>query len=193
MPECFGFQGMCDDVSSPRYKILNPTADAKIKNSDMRKRIKAANKIIELDLESAQAMLLRLNGSFFQTPTELDDCQNLLMDFVDDAEEPGLNAVLKEETSLNIDEQTTILIGSLINAGQLSFDKVQGKISKKLKDGKWAEVRDMANEYSMDEKKRLFSDFLNTDAGKALREDLENDFKAFDAKASTAKKTLKTV
>ncbi len=49
----------------------------------------------------------------------------------------------------------------------------------------------MANEYSMEEKRRLFSDFLNTDTGKALREDLENDLRSFDAKVATAKKTVK--
>ena len=79
-----------------------------------------------------------------------------------------------------IDDKTTILIGSLLNAGLISFDATEGKISKKDKDGKWIVVREMSDEYSMEERKRLFSDFLNTDDGKALKTDLEKDLKAFE-------------
>ena len=173
-PEFEGFKGFCDDVKSPRYKLLDEAGEQKIKNTDTRKRIKAANKIIDLNLEAAQELLLRLNGSFFVTPTELEPCQNLLIDFVDDAEEAGLDAILKEEAERTVDETTTVLIGKLINAKVLSFDAVEGKITK-VKGGKEIILRDMSSEYSMDERKRLFSDFLNTTDGSALKNDLEND------------------
>lgn len=173
-PEFEGFKGFCDDVKSPRYKLLDEAGEQKIKNTDTRKRIKAANKIIDLNLEAAQELLLRLNGSFFVTPTELEPCQNLLIDFVDDAEEAGLDAILKEEAERTVDEKTTVLIGKLINAKVLSFDAVEGKITK-VKGGKEIILRDMSSEYSMDERKRLFSDFLNTTDGSALKNDLEND------------------
>ena len=174
-PEFEGFIGTCDDVSQPRYKLLDNASENRIKNSDIRKRVKAANKVVDLTLEEAQAMLIRLNGSFFTTPMDLEECQNLLMDFVDDAEEGGLNAVLKDDDDATVDEKTTVLIGKLINAERLSFDAVEGKISKKDNDNKWITIRDMSAEYSMDERKRLFSDFLNTDDGKALKNDLQND------------------
>ena len=181
-PGCEGFEGTCDDVPQPIYKILDKAAQEKVKNSDIRKRVKAANKIIDLELDEAQAMLIRLNGSFFETPKELEECQNLLMEFVDDAEEAGLDAVLRDDKDINIDDKTTILIGKLVNAEMLSFDKLDGKISKKDKNGKWIEIREMSSEYPLNERVRLFSDFLNTDDGKALKNDLEKDLKSLDKK-----------
>lgn len=133
-------------------------------------------KILGLELKPAQRMLIRINGSYFKTSDDVEECQNMLIDFLDNADEPGLDAILKEDSELNIDEQTTILIGELINQGTLSFDKVEGKISKKI-GNKWVEVRDMSSEYSMDERKRLFSDFLNSADGDTLKTDLENDLK----------------
>lgn len=173
-PAIDGFKGFCDEVNQPVYKLLDEALENKIKNKDMRKRIKAANKIIDMELEEATALLIRLNGSFFETPKELDECQNFLMQFIDDAEEAGLDAVLQNE--INIDDQTTILIGKLINQGTLSFDAVEGKISKKDKSGKWITIRDMSSEYTVEERKRLFSDFLNSPSGKPLKDDLESDF-----------------
>ena len=116
----------------------------------------------------------------------------MLIEFVDAAEDKGLDAVLKEDNETTVDEKTTVLIGKLLNAGILSFDKSEGKISKLDKSGKWIEVRDMSSAYSLDERKRLFSDFLNTSDGKALKDDLENDLKNNSAKkgesASKSKK-----
>lgn len=177
-PECFGFEGICDEIREPRFRELDKGKDVKTTNDDLRKRAKAINKILELDLEGAQNMLLRLNGTFFITPSDLEECQNLLVDFLDNAEEAGLDAILKE--SLNVDEKTTVLIGKLLNSGTLSFDALAGKISKKDKNGKWYEVRDMADSYSLEERKRLFSDFLNTEDGKPLKNDLEGDLKAVE-------------
>jgi hypothetical protein len=187
-PGIEGFKGTCDDVPQPFYKLLDEVAESKVKNSDIRLRVKAANKVLSLDLEGAQSMLIRLNGSFFETPKDLEECQNLLMEFVDDSEEAGLKAVLQDEGETNIDDKTTVLIGKLINAGKLSFDAVEGTISKKDKNGEWIKVRDMSAEYSLDERKRLFSDFLNTKDGKPLKEDLEKDLNEDEGDVSETKK-----
>lgn len=187
-PEFEEFKGSCDEVRQPRYKLLDEAAEAKVKNTDTRKRIKAANKVIDMDLPEAQALLLRLNGSFFKTPSELEECQNLLIGFIDDAEEGGLDAILKEDKSITVDEKTVILIGRMVNAGLLSFDTVKGKISKKGKDDKWIELREMSDEYSLDERMRLFSDFLNTEDGKTLRNDLEKDLNVYETKNKNPKK-----
>lgn len=189
-----GFKGTCDEVREPAYKLLDEAAERLVKNSDTRKRIKAANKVAELKLDEARAMIIRLNGSFVATPNtgndeaDLEACQEMLWGFVDDMEEAGLNAVLMDEKDITIDDKTTILIGSLLNAGLLSFDATQGKISKKDKDNKWITVREMSDEYSMEERKRLFSDFLNTDDGKALKTDLEKDLKSFEKAAAKKEK-----
>lgn len=181
-----GFKGTCDEIREPQYKLLDEATEALIKNSETRKRIEAASKVLKSNLDEARSMLIRLNGSFFETPNtgndeaDLGECQNMLWAFIDDAEEPGLDAVLQNEKDITIDEQTTVLIGKLLNAKLISFDATEGKISKKDKDNKWIVVREMSDEYSMEERKRLFSDFLNTDDGKALKLDLEKDLKAFD-------------
>ncbi len=188
-PAFEGFIGTCDEIREPLYRLLDVAKDNEIKNSDTRKRIEAASKVLKLNLEDARSMLIRLNGSFFETPNTGDDkadlgeCQNMLWAFIDDAEEAGLDAVLMNEEDVNIDDKTTVLLGRLLNADLLSFDAVDGKISKKDKDGKWITVRDMSTEYELDERKRLFSDFLNTEDGKALKIDLEKDLKAADKKA----------
>lgn len=183
-PEFIEFKGNCDTVRQPTYKLLDEVKEAKEKNSDIRLRVKAATKILDLSLEEAQSMLIRLNGSFFETPqakdgkTEADatsECQNMLMEFIDDAEEEGLKAVLMDEEDATIDDKTTVLIGKLINAGKLSFDAVEGKVSKKGKDGEWIEIRNLSTEYSIEERKRMFSNFLNTAEGKPLKNDLESD------------------
>ena len=187
-PECEGFEGICDDISEPKFKLIDKLADVKTENSDLKRRTKAASKILDLELKDAQDMLIRLNGSFFQTPDDVEECQNMLIDFLDNAEDAGIDAILKDDSNLNVDEKTSVLIGNLLNAGVLSFDAVDGKISKKDADGKWIEIRDMASTYSLDERKRLFSDFLNTEDGKALKNDLEKDLEEVNtSKKSKAK------
>lgn len=176
-PEYIGFKGLCDDVAQPRYKLLDAVGDAKLKNADTLKRIKAANKVADItSLSALQSMIIRLNGSFVKTPDSVEDCQNLLWDFIDDHEGLALDDVLKdEENETTIDEKTSILIGKLMNADKLSFDAVQGKISKRGKGGEWITLRDMSAEYPLTERMRLFSDFLNTADGKPLKNDLEKD------------------
>ena len=177
-PEFEGFDGECDDVRVPKFKLIDKIADAKIKNSDIRLRAQALNKVLSMELEGLQAMLIRLNGSFFLTPDNKEDCENLLVEFIDDAEEAGLNSILKEDTEISIDDKTTILIGKLINTGHLSFDAVQDKVAKKDKTGKWVSLIDMSSDYEIAEKKRLFAEFLNTKDGELLKSDLENDLAA---------------
>ena len=182
--------GLYPNTAFPSEGIIVPVCnnilmakEAKEKNSDIRLRVKAASKVLELNLEDAQAMLIRLNGSFFKTPNDVEECQNMLMAFIDDSEEGGLKAVLQEEEDTNIDDKTTVLIGKLINAGLLSFDAVEGKVSKRDKNGEWITVRDLSPEYSLDERKRLFSNFLNTAEGNPLKVDLENDLRSNTTKA----------
>lgn len=177
-PEFQGFKGFCDDVREPRYKLLDNEAEARLKNSDTKLRVKAAYKVMNMEsLEDLQSLMLRLNGSFFVPPNNVDDCQNDLMNFIDDAEEEGLKAVLKEEKDTTVDDQTKVLIGKLINAELLTFDAVKGNISKKDKDGKWMPIRELSDEYPIDTRVKMFSDFLNTEDGKVLRLDLERDLK----------------
>lgn len=168
-PEFQGFKGTCDSVREPKYKLLDEVGDAKIENAKTRKRVKAANKIYDLDLAGAKEMIIKLNGFSIDTPDDLDLCQQMLIKFIDDHEEEGLDAVLSEETTN--DEKNTVLIGLLVEKELLNFDLGKGKVSKKDAAGKWVAVKDISAD-TMDEQKRLFSQYLLTKKGAALLEDL---------------------
>lgn len=173
-PGCDGFEGVCDDIPFPEFKLLNPEEDIKSTNTEFKKRTQAAVKIVGLNLKQAQDLLIRLNGAWFKTSESLDECQNLLVDYLDSADESGVDALLKEDVT--IDEKNSILIGKLLNANMLSFDAIEGKIVKKKKDGKrWIEVKDMPASALPHEKIRLFSEYLNSNEGSLLKDDLEKD------------------
>lgn len=188
-PEFEGFKGTCDDVPMPRYRLLDETKDVKNLNEETRKRLRAGNKIFSLELQQAQELLIRLNGSFFKTPQPADytgateeaniesakeECQNMLMAFMDDTNDKGLDAILKEE--INIDEKTTILIGNAINAGILSFDETENQVSKKQGD-KWVSVKEISSEYQPEQRKLYFAEFLSSTDGKLLANDLAKELK----------------
>jgi len=173
-PEHQGFKGICDDVREPTFKMVDKAGDMKSKNTEFNLRVDAAVKIKNLqELKDAQDLLLRLNGTWFTTPDDLDECKDLLIDFLDNAEEAGLKAILKEPKDLTVDEKTHILVGKMINAGKLSFDVVEGKVCKKDRDGKWIEIRDIPTTFTADEKARMFTGWLNTMDGVLLMNDFE--------------------
>ncbi|HEY9342631.1 MAG TPA: hypothetical protein VIQ23_13690 [Hanamia sp.] len=163
------FEGFSDDHRTPCYKLLDLEADSKVLNTEIRTRVKAANKVLDMSLEGKQELLLRLNGSFFTPPKEDIDCENMLMEIIDDMDESGLKEVLRNE--LTADESVSILIGKLLNAGELSFNKNPNQISKKVK-GNWVDVKAISSDYTPEERKRYFIEFLTSDSGEALLADL---------------------
>jgi hypothetical protein len=190
-PEFNEFKGSCDSVKKHCYKLLDKVGESKIKNDDTKKRVKAAYKIINLELDSARNLLIKINGSYFETPktgndeSDLQECQNMLTEFLDSTNEAGLDAILKEDITDTIDEKTTVLLGKLINAGELSFDAVADAIAKKGKDNNWIKLRDIsATQYTAAERMRLFSDFLNTEDGKPLKNDLEKQMADIERKSA---------
>lgn len=196
-PEFETFKGSCDDVKKPCYRLVNKAADSKTKNLETKKRVMAASKIYTFDLDEARAMLIKINGAYFDTPntgdaeSDLAECQNMLTDFLDDTNEAGLDAILKEEATDTVDEKVTILIGKLINAGEVSFDVQADAIVKKGKDGAWIKMRDISStQYTPEERMRLFSDFLNTEDGKILKTDLEKQLTDFESKPSKKDKNI---
>lgn len=171
-PEFQGFEGYCDTVREPKYRLLNEAVDAKLKNTETKKRIQAASKVFDLGLKQAQEMLTRLNGSFFETPNTIEECQNMLITFIDDSEEAGLDAVLKVKN--NDDEEATILIGSLLRKEKLSFNVKEGQVSKKDVNGKWIDVKEIVAD-TLEERKRLFIQYILSDNGNSLLNDLVDE------------------
>lgn len=168
-------------VKRKEYTLLDLESAQKSKNSDFKKRLAASNKIDKLDLEEAQQMIIRLNGFSVETPKTVEECQNWLIAFLDDAEDEGIEAIMKEDKAITTDEKTAILIGELVNNKLLEFAADNYSINKPGKDGKKIEIRNIVAD-TLQERERLFGNFLDTSDGKALREDLEKDLAAFKTK-----------
>ena len=170
-----GEVGMSDET--PLYTLLDKEVEAKATNSGFKKRLKAANKIAAIeDLKEGQDLMIRLNGSFFIPPDDILDIQNALIDFIDDADDAMLDALLKEDKDVSVDEKATILIGRAINEKIISFEALTNQVGKKKGDG-WVEVKEISSEHSLEERKRYFAEFLTSDDGKLLRADLEKELK----------------
>lgn len=178
-----GWKGYSDE--KPLYTLLDKEVEAKVTNEQFKKRLKAANKIEAIkDVKEGQDLMIRLNGSFFEPPENIIDIQNALIEFIDDANDAMLDNLLKEETT--VDEQTTILIGRAISMGVLSFDAIKNQVSKKVNDA-WSPVKMISDEYSPEERKRYFAEFLTSENGKLLMEDLKKDTAEPDSKPAKAK------
>jgi hypothetical protein len=161
----------------PLYMLLDKENEVKVTNKELKLRVKAAARVMDIEtLEEAQELIIRLNGKHVVPPATLEECQNRLMDFIDSAEEGGLNAVLKTEQTK--DEKINILITKAINADVISFSKEKNQVSKKGKgkgDNTWKAVKMIGSDIDTTERQRLFAEYLATPEGEALREDIEKD------------------
>ena len=185
-PEFVGSPYVADSVRNKCYKLLDEKAESAIKNADLRRRVKAAALIMSLEVEAAQAMIIRLNGAPVETPKDIEGCQNWLMQFLDDTNDAGIDAIMLEEKQIPIEDKTIILVGKLINAEIISFDAITGNVAKKDKSDKWQILKEVAAGNTFEERQQLFSHFLNTDEGKELRASLEKDLKSYEKKQSTS-------
>lgn len=166
-------QGFSD--VKPLYTLLDTESEAKITNQDTRRRAKAVLKVMDIeDLEEIQNLMIRLNGSFFVAPDNLIDCQNSLVQYIDDADDEMLDALLKDKKEVSADEKVTILIGRAIQDGVLSFDVLKNQVAKKKGNG-WTPVKEISSEHPLEERKRYFAEFLTSEDGKLLKEDLEKE------------------
>lgn len=167
-PQFDGFKGeRPEDIRMPLYTVHDKYAEITSDNLMFKKRLRAANKIDALEsVSAAQSLLIRLNGSSFKTPDTLEECQNLLANFLDDADEPMLDGLLKEE--LNEDEKVVIIIGKAINKGIISFNEVVDHVVRKTTDGRTLKVKEISSEYDLDTRKRYFMEFLTSPKGELL-------------------------
>jgi len=162
------FVGYSDEVKKPAYKLYDPNVEIVSENTEFKKRLKAANKIAELEVKEAQDLLIRIYGTFYKVPDTLEAAQNALVNYMDSSDD-ALDEILKTDT--NLDDEVTILLGRLVSQGKLSFDAVAGQVCKK-KGNDWIELKAIGNDYTPLERQRYFSEFLTSQAGKLLLDDL---------------------
>lgn len=178
-PENEKFEGISD--VKPAFKEYIQGEVIKSKNADFMKRLDVGMKIKSLNLQQAHDLLIRINGSFFTLPTTLEEAQNHLVAFMDETDEDGLDQILKGEDELTADEKATIVVGNAIAAGILSFNAVEGQVSK-IKNGKTVKLKDLPKDFSQGEKEKYFADFLTTSEGVSLFNDLVKDLEKLDSK-----------
>ena len=181
IPDADGKVGQCPDLQKPLYKKYDKTVEIKSNHAMFQLRLKAANRVNDLkDVTDAHELLFRLNGSSFKAPETLEECVDLLVGFIDDADETMLNALLKDK--LNVDEKVTVLLGKAIKHGIISFDKVPDQIAMTV-GGATRNVKEISSEYSFEERKRYFSEFLTISDGKLLLDDIQKEVDKKEKKA----------
>lgn len=186
---------ICEDIMQPLYTLLDETKDTKERNKEFKKRVAAANRVNDLSLKEAQDLLIKLNGSFFEPPkvspekdTELalQECQNMLVEYLDELDEAGLDRFNTAQDS--IDDKITLLIGNAIMGGILSFDKVADQVTR-TKDGRDMKVFMVPDEYGPDQRLLMFAEFLRSEKGKAVYDDIEEQVAEADKKSKTTTKS----
>lgn len=169
-PQCEGFDGLCDTIKRPLFKLYDKTIEIKNTNSAFRKRLEAANKVAAIhDLKEGQDLMIRLNGTFFKTPDNLEEVQNGLIDYLDEADDAMLDKLLND--SVTKDEETMILLGRAVAGNIISFDQEPNQVSLKKGDS-WVSVKMVSGGYSPAERQRYFIEFLTSKDGELLLNDL---------------------
>lgn len=170
-PAFEGFKGVCANVKQPCYKLYDPSVEIESENKEFLNRLAAANKIAALNLKDAQDTLIRIYGTAYKLPETKSAAQNALVNYMDSSDE-ALDEILKEDTT--IDEEVQILIGRLVSEGKLSFDAVPGQVAKKKNDG-WINLKAIGNDYEPLERQRYFIEYITSEAGKLILDDLKKE------------------
>ena len=172
-PEKKGRVVKCNSIQRPMYKLYDKMVEVKSSNEAFRMRLKAANAIDGLKTkEAATEMLLRVFGSFHKVPESLEEMQNQLIDFLDEAEEAGIDLILKSKKDETKDDSTSMLIGKAINLGIITFDKKPDEIGM-IKADKYHSLRTVSSEYSPEQRLAYFVEFLNTEDGAPMLKDIK--------------------
>lgn len=170
-PEKKGRVGACADIRQPLYKLHDESVILEEEDRFFVKQLTAANKVNKItDVRVAQALMYRLNGSFFKAPNDIKKCRAELIRFLNAADEAMLDELLKED--VNVDEETTILIGKAIGLDIISFDKVPNQIVM-IRGSEFIPLKEISSEYSPEQRKMYFAEFLTSKEGTPMLNDIK--------------------
>lgn len=178
IPQFSDFVGDAPNGERKLYKRYDRDVDIKTENEAFKARLKAANVIMDLGLVDAQQMLVAIYGTSYQVPDNLEEAQNVLIDYIDDTE-GGHEKVTKLSKGLNADQEIRVVINTLERAKVLSFTEIPDQIARK-RDGKWMEIKESTGSLAMEERVSLFVTFLASAEGKTLLSDLKKDAAEFN-------------
>lgn len=179
-PQNEKFKGSAPDGERPLFKEYNPVAVAKSTNEELKRRVKAANIILDLGAEDAKKLLVAVKGAFHTVPTDIVDVQNELFEYIDD-EDKGVENVIafgeqnkegKTQLKLSEDQKVKITLSKLIAAKLVSFTEIKGYVSIKKGD-KYEKMKAISEELSQEERLETLVSYLTTDeTGKTFLEEL---------------------
>jgi hypothetical protein len=172
VPDEKGQVGACDEILQPLFKEYNKDVEVKSTNINFKKRLAAANRINDLTLEEGQALMIRLNGSHFTPPESLEEIQNQLVDWLDITDEAGMDALIRKDHTT--DEEATIVVSKAIEGKLISFDKVPGQVVK-VKGNNTVTLKEIPQDFNAHDQQRYFIEYLISDAGKLVYQDLKNE------------------
>lgn len=163
-PQNANFKGDCPDIQGPLFVEFDPKVKVNNSVKEFKRRLEAANKIAALELEEAQSMLVRLNGTFYTPPAELNDCIDLLIEYMDECDEAGIEDILRDGVTL--EDEIKILINKAVAKDFLSFneDGMKNFVVKKQA-GRVIPLKEISGNLSETERRRLFSEFLASNDG----------------------------
>lgn len=167
-----GFKGHCDDVTFPAFKEFSEEADAMTENEQARVMIAASTKVVKMNIDQTHDKLVQIFGTHYKPSTDVIANQNTLLTYIQEADGiKGAEEVLREE--VKHDEEVSILLNRLMAMGLLSFDAIEGQVSKK-KNNKWIPIKAISAD-NLGQKTDLFIEYLTSETGKALLDDLNKD------------------
>lgn len=167
-----GFEGYCDDVKFPLFKEYSEEADAMTENEQARVMIAASSKVVKMNVDQTHDKLVQIFGTHYKPSTDVIANQNTLLTYIQEADGiKGAEEVLREEVKQ--DEEVSILLNRLMAMGLLSFDAIEGQVSKK-KSGKWIPIKAISAD-NLGQKTDLFIEYLTSEKGKTLLDDLNKD------------------
>jgi hypothetical protein len=181
-PGFSGFKGRCNDVRGAEYKLYDKANEIKVSNDFAKKKVEAGVKIFAMDLEQSQNELYKIYGSSYKPSDDVNENQATLIKYLDTSDEAVDDILSETET---VDDEITVLVGKLLTNGIISFDQTPGKVSKKKGSG-WIDVKSISNEYTPIERKRMFAEFLATDSGRPLLDELKGEL---NTEGETGKKS----
>lgn len=168
-----GKRGSCNEIKGPLFKEYNKSVITQNEYKEFELRLKAANRIMELDLKGAQELMIRINGSSFTPPEDIMECKTQLIKWMDGTDEKGLEALIREEDTP--DEEVTLLVVKAIKHDIISFET--GQVTK-IKNNANLKLKEIPEELGEHDSQRYFVDFLLSDSGKAILADLRKDVAA---------------
>lgn len=186
-PQNERFNGECPDVTQKLFREFVPEEKTKNEVNAFRRRLDAANKVASVSLEEGQALLIRLHGSFYKAPDDINDVIAALVAYLDEADDKGVEEVLRDGKTLQ--DEITILIGKALQKEVLSFEEagMENFVVKK-KGGQIIPLKEISATLGLQERKRLFAEFLASNDGVLHLEDLRKEVGATEENKKETKK-----